>query len=659
MAARFNTTPLKVAAFCFVTAVLFSGCAGNDLVDEGDWYFDAARYENAVSSYERASAQSPGDAGIQNKIIMTKERAADILYLKARLLCYEGDFEEGLKVLSSALEYSPSHAEARRLFTEFSALLTRMNKDLDAARALLDAGKPGEARSILYNTKAYAGTNRKVAEYYENATKVYIESLLAGAKKILEEGRAESALGLVGAALKISPADERALKLKADAEKSVIITGALKKADAHIKLKEYFEAMEAYREIQAIDPENAKAKEGLGKVREEGPAALFDEGDRASRSGNDLLALRCYARAGALGGDRVETHRRQAAVRKKALVELVNRASNMEVRGFSAAALVMYIAARQLGSDDSSMDDSVKRTRSKIELEIRNIIEIKDFRDLVPSGPGPRIGAELAVDLNQRYALSRISFINQEEAAARSDAGREVKPTAVVRGWIEKFYVVEKPPRYVSKKKEYTRQEYSETAGHLVVVPQVYNYREMYRKKTAEARARYIVTDIETGKQVAEGAVEVERTEEDRVVQGNAEALVEDDPDAIPTNEEMISEMTSRLIEQLARRISEALSTFHERYVDLARSARKSGDWRRALDYYVRFLYLTGALEGSFSAPGGETAAETTPAAAREKALSTRDPETAREIRAFLLEYGAWDVDVMKALETYLPVRGE
>lgn len=643
---NFTKWPLLLTSAAVLAACL-AGCATEiDFIARGDEMLEKGRFEEALAAYRSALEAGLVPHAARAKLVRTEERAAEFHYLAGRKLCAKGLLEEGIAELDRAVEYNPALKEARTLRHDYASALRRIEKARTLAEAAFKDGDFHAARLQIEDALPLSSNSTEMRELHDLYSQLEASSLYENAREALAEKNLDRTLALARRAAKLDRENEEIARFLAGVEERVKMRDAIVRAKEKLSTLDYYEAFLALGDVIEVDPDHEWALEKIEEVKKKGAQFLKKQAEAFLELNDHPAALRLYARAGVLSGDKAETRRLIAPLRKEAVGRVVSWALKNEREGFPALACLGLLSAESLGYDGKNLSPALERNRTRLDSILRSLVLVEKVRDSSTSGsPVKMVENELVEELDRRWKGGRIDFVGPARAAEMRDAGRVLGPEATVSATIEAFSVINRPAVHVSRTTTYYRKEFSEEQGRTVMIPVPYNYLETYKTKVARGRAFFTIRDNETGRVQGPERVLEEIVEKDLFVQGNEEAGVADNPDTLPTNEEMKESLITRLAMRLAASLSGKFADFDDRYLRLARLAGKEKKEKKRLENYVKYAYLKGLIfSGKAEAPGEYW-----------KAFSSENPQTADELRSEILSATGYDVATGKIDSAFFP----
>jgi tetratricopeptide (TPR) repeat protein len=211
----------------------------------------------------------------------------------------QGEYEKALPLLEKILETDPNDKTARRYMLIFNRqVLEPYCKQ--AADAYLSGDYP-EAISAWEEILKINPDDKRVAGLIEDAIAVSddhtVQSLYAGADKLLKEGKLELATAELEKILAVHPADKRASEMLTST-RNVINNSAIKdlyeKADSYAGQKEYGLAIEEWKKVLAIDPSQEMASRMIASVQRTKLDEMYSKARGLYKEGNYIASRDTY-----------------------------------------------------------------------------------------------------------------------------------------------------------------------------------------------------------------------------------------------------------------------------------------------------------------------------------------------------------------------------
>ncbi|HPD30638.1 MAG TPA: tetratricopeptide repeat protein [Phycisphaerae bacterium] len=117
--------------------MLLAGCAGREHYDRGRMLMASGQYDQAVTAFDEALAQSPGNSRYHNGLLEAKSLAADQHVKTATQFVAEKRLSDAQKELDTALKLVPAHPEGVPLAAQIAPQIAECEKTIAEAREAL------------------------------------------------------------------------------------------------------------------------------------------------------------------------------------------------------------------------------------------------------------------------------------------------------------------------------------------------------------------------------------------------------------------------------------------------------------------------------------------------------------------------------------------
>jgi hypothetical protein len=565
-----------------IAALLLAACASTAAWPiDADRAFRSGDYERALTLYREAQAERPSDPMLVEKVAASRDRAVEARIHAARAAVDRGDWAAARAELARARELG---AAAESIAAEERAVAAREGSAVDAAsraRALLDAGRPGEAEQLLASlgdgARGAPGGPELLARARTEAAGRSSADRAASARATLAAGRAAADRGDFGAAFDALGRGAPVLPGEAAGLRAALGAALRARATAHLDAGRPASAVWFARAARAAEPDHSEASTLLGRATESAAAAharSLSVGEIADGTGGrcDPAAFR----------ERLSAALRGSAASPLLLV-VASGPADVELRGevtyldvvdrpvlatervhevlvrveqepnaaFPEAETALYDARARRADAESSYD--------AVDLELAEL---------------ERLGGSARVHAQDGYYYGPYN-----EAAYYRLLGEARRREAEARAYVARC----------------AREE--EAAGeYLAATPRMNERRVLgrvpYVEETVGRAGAARATFTLTGGISFTADAQLQAT--DRVVRGRADVGLPDDPAELPSPGSLADAVLEKLASAAAARAAGLLAGEGRALIEAARAKERAGDAPGAAESYAAFLLGAG-----------------------------------------------------------------
>lgn len=318
---------------------------------------------------------------------------------------------------------------------------------------------------------------------------------------------------------------------------------------------------------------------------------------------NPLEAWAWLARAVKLDPESREVATALPALRRDAVKALLARASEAGRRGLTGLEWLRASQAKAVAPDDPGADQALKAAGTRLERAMRPVILVKGFRNATGAeGRHVRLASETYRLLREAGRNGRLATILDEDSyAIHLKENANFTPDLIVKATLERFDLMHHPIRSEARSQEYDRRvSFLDVTGKVYIEGRerdTYNYQEITKRVEGAAILTYEIYDV-TGRTVlAEDTLRADLDRTDRVVLGNREAGVADDPDEMPADGALADELQGQLKDRLLERMRSELGWVGRHTYTSYERAKENGDMDAAVSWAVIALRSLKAAE--------------------------------------------------------------
>jgi len=625
-----------------LTLLVLGGCvtAGTEAFKTAQELADQNRYEDAVKYYQAALEKDPGNEEYAAGLARARRQAARAALERARDVYDTSPRDHHsltavLDDLDKALKFDPDNDAAktlrRKVAAEDQALLEQVEELYRQVRTDLDAGRAFEAVTKIEKIK-------KRFPGYEDIPTLEPEAW-ARAKEICRKQGAAAFRGEDFAAairhfdqcLHLDPDDAKAKRFRQAAVQRNSIDYFLAKADKAIAEQRYDDAYEALAKAERF---YGTGNTAVTQRRQQVVTALSNDGLRRIRKARDRDRL--YLALDAIGrllevNPEIVTNYDFFQLKDQVLDRAFQKAKAYEEAGMYGNAYSLYARIKELNPSYPDIFYTLQGVEDKINARVRRSIAIMDFGS--PSN-APDAGTILSNSLTTylfKVASADIQILERSDIQPlldelhlsqtgmfdlrRASTAKALQgidyfifgnvlnyevTTETVTGKryakLEIGTVNKENIEYLNWKARHphpTEEQLQQAPPAVIEVPQ---YKEIQYEVTTTKKVAFVdvfYKMIDTAKaEILFTKTEKEKTTvTDDYVSGVPEAGIEDDPLEIPTDKELLEELTTKQVGRMATNILDRLQSLQLEYFQNGQRLQQRKEYEKAIEAYTDAVF--------------------------------------------------------------------
>ncbi|MBI2920168.1 MAG: hypothetical protein HYY18_03675 [Planctomycetes bacterium] len=569
---------------------LLAGCASEKLVTEGDRKFEGRDFDGAAEAYAKAAEDAPADRELATKLDAARQNAAIAHAERAAEAAERGDLDRALAEIGVSRKRDAGNPKYASDEKKYKGLKAEVAATLAKARTESD---PAEAYRMLSSVARYRDAFPEIGIRLEQARDGYVRRLLASAEDLGKSGQWLKSQTLIDYATEIS-AKSAPLSEMVKATKTNVRVLELLDQGYKLRSQEDLEgALSRFQTAAELRPDAGEAVSAVVSTRRALSVAYAGKAKEAREETDDLAAYAWYARAADMDPEAPEVEDIAAEVKRGAAKALVARAAEAGKRGLTGLEWLRLAQARAVMPDDPAIDRDYRVATTKLDRAMRPIILVKTFRNATRhEGREVRLAAETYRLLQQQAGNGKLATIMDEDAyQIHLKENPSFTPDLIVKGTLERFDLMHHPDRTESQFKEYDKRvTFLDLQGKNYVEgieKRTYHYTVTDRRVTGVGHLSYEIYDVGARSVMGADTVNGDLLREDRVVAGNKEAGVADDPNEMPADEALQDELQTQLKDRLLEKMRQELGWVGRRYYTAYERARESGNTDAAVSWAV------------------------------------------------------------------------
>jgi len=626
-----------------LVAVTLAACAsGKKLYDAGMQLKESGKYREAIAYLEEAIAVEPKNeeyrialADLKNALIKDLIAEADKA-LRSETPPTIGSINRAKTKIEEAEQVDPAHPAV----VDFKA---KLNKEEDS---LLSNVKKLHAQAKSYITKeqwlkAYANLQQiqNLFPNYEDSTQLMQQVSAKGAqamyqkgKKLFDQENYRQSVAYFRQALTLKAGHQPsegllALALKRDTKEYFAEQG--QKA---LDERQWDQAEKAYRRALSYDPEDEALKQAVGNVKYKASLYYVRESRSHMFAGWLFKAFESYNQAllYAQNSNQTELQAIIDTLGKELATQAGSLADQFSGADHYGSALFWYQKIMHVDPGYPDIFYRIQALEDEITQRIRKSIAVFDFGS--PSN-APDAGAIFAHNLKtflfksaskdikilerenlqsilEEMKLGQIGVVSSKTA---KEMGRVYGIDVAVMGSVLRYnvdstsYSDTKTVTYQIKKTEenidylnWKARNPNPTKEELEQAPIPYihtmadvekEYNVSTHKKVAFVTVSFRIVDVKTGENILVDTIPRTKTAKDDTSAGVQIAGIKFDPLEIPTDTELLQELTTEVVAELGREALQPLKNLEKTYYDLGEKYKERRDSIQAAEYYMDAIF--------------------------------------------------------------------
>jgi len=642
--------------FLILVAVTMAACAsGKKQYDAGMQLKESGKYREAIAYMEEAIAVEPKNEEYRLALVDLKNALINELIVEAdNALRSEAPPTVGT-INSAKIKFE----EAEQVDPAHPAVVDFRTKLKKEEEALLSKVKKLHAQVKVYISKeqwlkAYAGLQeiQNLFPDYEDSTQLMqqvsdkgAEAMYLRGKKLFDQENYRQSVAIFRKALSLKAGHQSSEKLLALALKRDTKEYFIEQGQKALDERQWDKSEKAYRRALSYDPEDEALKRAVGNVKYKASLFYVRESRSHMFAGWLLKAFDSYNQAILYAHNSNQTE-------LKAIIdtlgdELSTQAGSLadQLTGGEhyGSALFWYQKIMHVQPEYPGVFFRIQAMEDELKQRIRKSIAVFDFE---PPSNAPDAGAIFANNLItyifksaskdikilerenlqsilEEMKLGQIGVVSSKTA---KEMGRVFGIDVAVMGSVLRYnvdstsYSDTKSVTYQVKKTQenidylnWKARNPNPTKEQLEEAPIPYihtmvdvekEYNVSTHKKVAFVTVSFRIVDVKTGENILVDTIPRTKTAKDDTSAGVQIAGIKFDPLEIPTDTELLQELTTEVVAELGREALQPLKNLEKTYYGLGEKYKERRDSIQAAEYYMDAIFtekVKGIPESSLS----------------------------------------------------------
>jgi tetratricopeptide (TPR) repeat protein len=627
-----------------LVAVTLAACAsGKKQYDAGMQAKESGKYREAIAYLEEAIAVEPKNeeyrealADLKNALINDLIAEADKA-LRSETPPTVTTINRAKNKFEAAEQVDPAHPAVvdfrSKLRKEENSLLSNVKKLYSRVKSYIAQEQWLKAHADLQQIQNLFPNYEDTARLMQQVSDKGAQAVYLKGKKLFDQENYRQSVAIFRQALTLKaghqPSEELlALALKRDTKEYFAEQG--QKA---LDERQWDQAEKAYRRALSYDPEDDALKQAVGNVKYKASLFYVRESRSHMFAGWLFTAFESYHQAVlyAQNSNRTELQANIGTLGKELAAQAGLLADQFSGAGQYGSALFWYQKLMHINPDYPDIFYRIQAMEDEITQRIRKSIAVFDFG---PPSTAPDAGAIFAHNLTtflfksaskdikilerenlqsivEEMKLGQIGVVSSKTA---KEMGRVYGIDVAVMGSVLRYnvdstsYSDTKSVTYQIKKTEenidymnWKARNPNPTKEQLEQAPIPYihtmvdvekEYNVSTHKKVAFVTVSFRIVDVKTGENILVDTIPRTKTAKDDTSAGVQIAGVKFDPLEIPTDTELLQELTTEVVAELGREALQPLKNLEKTYYDLGEKYKERRDSVQAAEYYMDAIFV-------------------------------------------------------------------
>jgi tetratricopeptide (TPR) repeat protein len=621
-------------------AVYLMACAaGQKEFEVAQQLTQAGKYKEAIAYLEQAIEKEPGNAAYKQELAQLKETLIDThvsrgnAALSAQDPVTLGAIERARSALMEARSVDASHnrvqALAERIEQESAALQNAVKALYDDAKRGMDNG---DWLKAYFNLQQIQSRFPNYEDSYQLLTAVRetgSEALFGQAKDHFDQEDFKSAKSLLRQTLSLNPDYQPARGLLEEAGLRDNKAYFVDQAREAVTAQKWDRAVQAYERALEYDPEDDALQSLIVQVRAKAGQYYLQRASAHMRDGLVLRAIEEYRIAGKYIDNPADY---QLGSLRRDLVARANySAGQFKEQGQFGGAWFWYNQIQQIDPDHPNIFFLTQAMEDRIKQRVRKSIAVFDFGSPSDSTDAGIIVANNLITFLFNNASGDIKILERENlksileemklgqigvvsAASAKEMGRVYGIDVAIMGSVLLFKVDAsvsegtKSVRYqigtrIEDNIEYLNwaarnpdpkpQDLADAPPAKVTIPE-YSEKDFgvsHHKKVGFVQLSFRIVDVRTGENIQVRTIERKETVEDETSAGLPEAGIAFDPLDIPTDTELLQQLTDDVVAELGREALRPMQNLEKTYFDEGENLLRRRNRLEAAERFVDAIF--------------------------------------------------------------------
>ncbi len=620
---------------------LFGCVTGQKEFDVGLQLSAAGKYREAIAYIQEAITKEPKNKKYQAALADVKEKLVQEYVsqsqqtLAAQSPVTISAINKAKSELQNAKEIDPAHSAvtglSARIQKEESSLLSEVRKLYSQTKQTIDDGEWLKAYFHLQQIQGLFPNYEDTFQLISKVKKEGPQDLYAKGKALFDEENFKGTIGYLRKALSIKSDHGPARELLALAQERDNKGYFVQQAREAVMAQKWDRAVRAYEQALEYDPDDQELQQLIGHVRDKAGQFKLRQARSLMEEGWLLQSLETYLKAAQYVQDpqdfQLNNLRRDIVKRAKYTAEHFKDQSMYGSAWFWYAKIqaidpsypnIFYlsremedqirqrvqksIAVFDFSSPSTSVDAGIIVANNLITYLFNNasgdikILERENLKSILEEMKLGQIGVvsgTTAKQMGKVYGIDMAimgsvllygvdSSTSDGTKTVRYQVGEKIEDNIEYLNWEAKF-----------KHRKATPDELNNAPPAKVKVPVFTekDYKVSHHKKVGFAQLSFRIVDVNTGENIQVRTIESKETVEDDTSAGLKDANVKFDPLEIPTNTELLQQMTDKVVSELGREVLRPLQNLETVYFQEGEKHIRRRSALQAAESYVNAIF--------------------------------------------------------------------
>ncbi|MGQ9649082.1 MAG: tetratricopeptide repeat protein [Phycisphaerae bacterium] len=291
-------------AILAIGMTLMAGCAGQAHYDRGRMLMASGQYDQAVTAFDEALAQSPGNSRYHNGLLEAKSLAADRHVKTAAQFVAEKRLSDARKELDIALKLVPAHPEGVPLATQIDPQIAECEKTIANARDALARQEWTEGARLIAEAGRIDQSHPQLDSLRKEAADTVAARQLLAARRAVDARDWDAALAACAQVRRVAPDNTEVAGIEQQVKDRREAQRAFESAKAMIDAGNFSGAVGPLQQAAGLWPDNDEIRSTLDRVKGLTVDKLSTRSRDEAQAGRFQVALQTLEEAMALEPNR-------------------------------------------------------------------------------------------------------------------------------------------------------------------------------------------------------------------------------------------------------------------------------------------------------------------------------------------------------------------
>jgi tetratricopeptide (TPR) repeat protein len=572
-------------------SLVLLGCVSGSPVTNGDKYFAEKDYDSAVAAYEAALKNDPVNAELNLKLSAARRHSSALHQGLAEVALDRGDLDLAYGEIKVALLRDPNNDKAQAVSRRIASLHQEIQSQIERARRSMNDREYQNSYKVLESISKYQKTYPEISILLGQVADRYCRDLLDAAQSLGRAGDWTKAYGILDHASEVAV---RVPELQSNVKATQVDIRVMELVDQGLKLKSQDDlvgALNRFETAYKLKPEAIEVVEAYTTTRHAVALTYVTRANEAAEAKQPLLAYTWLRKAMDVEPESVTEIK--STICHEAAKALILKSEEAFRKGLVGLEWLRLKQAQAIDPEHPKLDKYVKDTQARLDKAIRPTILVEKFQNASRfQGHEIRLASEAYRQLQAVSSSGKLATVLDEGALRIHKQENEAfVPEIVVRGTLERFEIVHHPDAVQNESKEFfaenTYFDVFTNKETRVTEKRVHNYNIVTKKVQGVARLVYEVYDTENKAALSSGVLDETFSKEDKVVAGNKQAGVAEDPLELPADAVLAEQLYNALKDRLLSSIQADLGWTGKKLYAMYQKAKESDDADAAVSYAV------------------------------------------------------------------------